>query len=602
MSIRLATVLESAATHRPELRHLCVPVAQIAREPPALLPPKIARRVSPVLWTQSDQLIQTLLVVAQGIPSVPADNIPGEKEELLPARVKLEEDLSNSLHIADVTARLRALMASLTLEVGSNNSVEAGTMLGRIQPFCITLLQSHLSTMAQQLKTLKASYKLTYVVGRIMLDLAQRGFCKPQEESKAEDGEEGDAVEGTGIGAGTGDKNVSAEITEESQVEGLQGEEETEQEQEENGDDDGQDDDAVSMEDDFAGDMGEGKENEEGDESGDEQDSEQDEIVDDVDPLDPGAVDEKFWDGEKEGEGKDKDEQVDGAQQQEGESEMTAKEDREKKGKAQKEEAKETGNDEESKETDKGEDEKDDGGAEDGEVDAIDQEDGLEEAEQAKEHKQDQVDVPEGEALDLPEEMDLDDAQKDAKDDADDMTLEGDEDLDEDDMDAEDRVPDDGSMTGEDDGAEIEDGPAATGMPEDDAMETEEEAGQQVMDVDLSASNEAMGQEADVARGRGGTQQEQVDDTGREAEVDKSEQEDEEAKTADDQPAGTGYARFLSFLHPSRTDQFILVQMHSSRKVVNLKMGQMALSTLLARPYLKTLRKRDRTLEVSAIL
>ena len=493
---------------------------------------------SSALWEQSDQVIQALLVVAQGIPAVRSSDIVGEKADNLPAHSNREETLSKSLHVDDVTARIRGLVAAMTLEVRST-SVDASAVLGRFLPFCSILSQSHLSVVAQQLKTLKASYKLTFVVGRIMLDLAQRGFCKPQEESTAEDGEEGDAVEGTGIGAGTGDKNVSSEITEESQVEGLQGEEETEREKEDQRDDDG-DDDAVSMEDDFGGEMGEAKEKEDGEESGEEDDGDQDEIVDDVDPLDPGAVDEKFWDGEKETEGKDKDEQVDGAQQQEGESEMTAKEDGQQDGRAKKEESKQGGEDEqEGEEHDEGEDKGNDEGQEGDEVEDTEQENNPD-AEQATENMQDQVDVPEGEALNLPEDMDLDDTLKEAKDDADDLTLSGDEGLDEDAMEGEDAPNDDASIAEEDDEAETEDGAQATGMPEDDAMETEEEAGQQEMDMDLSATNEAMGQVADVARVQGGTQQEQMGDAGRKTEAEKDELEAIDADVAD-QPPGTGY-------------------------------------------------------------
>ncbi len=51
--------------------------------------------------------------------------------------------------------------------------------------------------------------KLLYVLTRVFAHVCKEGFCRPQEEDEAQDGEGGatdfqDDVEGTGMGAGEG--------------------------------------------------------------------------------------------------------------------------------------------------------------------------------------------------------------------------------------------------------------------------------------------------------------------------------------------------------------------------------------------------------------
>ena len=80
--------------------------------------------------------------------------------------------------------------------------------------------------------------------------LSAQGFCKPPDLDDSKDGEDpAESVGGVGLGEGSGSQNVSKDIEDESQVEGLRG--------------DGQQDtmdnkggkDAIEMSDDFGGDM-----------------------------------------------------------------------------------------------------------------------------------------------------------------------------------------------------------------------------------------------------------------------------------------------------------------------------------------------------------
>ncbi|KAJ1723598.1 AAA ATPase midasin, partial [Coemansia erecta] len=105
---------------------------------------------------------------------------------------------------------------------------------------------------------------------------------------------------GVGEGSTAGAKNVSDEIEGEDQVEGLQGEEPPEDANEP-----GTNEDAIEMENDFAGALGDAdletdNEDSDKDDDDDDEENEMDEQMGDVDPTDPTALDEKLWDDEEE--------------------------------------------------------------------------------------------------------------------------------------------------------------------------------------------------------------------------------------------------------------------------------------------------------------
>ncbi|KAJ1881463.1 AAA ATPase midasin, partial [Coemansia sp. RSA 486] len=103
---------------------------------------------------------------------------------------------------------------------------------------------------------------------------------------------------GVGEGSTAGAKNVSDEIESEDQVEGLQGEEpDTANEPQTN-------EDAIDMENDFEGKLGDADletDNEDSDkDDDDDEEQEMDEQLGDVDPTDPTALDDKLWDDDDE--------------------------------------------------------------------------------------------------------------------------------------------------------------------------------------------------------------------------------------------------------------------------------------------------------------
>ncbi|KAF8827835.1 hypothetical protein HHX47_DHR4000508 [Lentinula edodes] len=245
----------------------------------------------------------------------------------------------------------------------------------------------------------KSLLKLNFVLCSVLDTICRQGFCKPPEPD--EDGTaSGDGVaevnDGAGMGEGSGANNVSKDIEDESQVEGLQGDKNDANEPR-----DEQDDDAIEMSQDFDGDMedvpDDGSQAEEQEEDS-QSNPDPEEQVHDLDSSDPAAVDEKFWGDEKGPEDGDDKANKDSSTQQSGESEVVAKEG------GNKTDAKEDAKDADSPETN-------DEAVEpqpDHEDEEAKQETGEEDSTypDASGAPMDEY-VPEADALELPEEMDM---------------------------------------------------------------------------------------------------------------------------------------------------------------------------------------------------
>lgn len=147
----------------------------------------------------------------------------------------------------------------------------------------------------------RALLKFMYIFARTTLTLANEGFCRPLESDDNALGEANN-FDGTGMGTGEGSKNVSDQIENQEQVEGLEDQQEGESPDDKN--DTAGTDEMLDMDDDFGGktqDVAERDSDEPSDNDEDEQDeNDLDEELGKVDPLDPTAVDDKFWDDKNE--------------------------------------------------------------------------------------------------------------------------------------------------------------------------------------------------------------------------------------------------------------------------------------------------------------
>jgi midasin len=244
---------------------------------------------------RSDSLIDALLLDVQAIVKLSTDRnreqSDGElKDNFIKVGHRQVEMVSRSFHLDLVLKCLDDVL----VELATSPENEVKDAVARFLPF----LEDYLTLVDEQLvnhgRWTSALLKLDYVLCSVMLTITKDGFCKPPETEA--DGElEGvaDIGDGIGLGVGTGNENVSKEIEDESQVEGLQNEGSADDKQNENTEDDG----VIEMSQDIGGDLEDVNDSEMSDEdpSEDESEGEVDEQVGKFDHKDPSAVDEKLW-------------------------------------------------------------------------------------------------------------------------------------------------------------------------------------------------------------------------------------------------------------------------------------------------------------------
>ncbi|KIP09693.1 hypothetical protein PHLGIDRAFT_86293 [Phlebiopsis gigantea 11061_1 CR5-6] len=282
------------------------------------------------LAERSGQTIDSLLIAVQSLlgvcPNFQEDE-NDERENYIRDDAHLTRMMSEKLGMGRVLASLRSLLEQLAFSFPD----EARSALDQVMPF----LERYRDLVAAQVSAhaswTKALFKLNYTLCSIVRTIAKDGFCQPK-DTEGEEGAEGqETMEGSGLGEGTGDENVSKEIQDESQVEGLQGEDSAGDDKVERA----EEGDAIEMSEDFGGDMQDVPEGEVTgeEESEDGSDADLDEQIGEVDASDENAVDEKLWGDEQGPEDKDDSGKTDQdhSKQQKGESEMVAKEGEQKK-------------------------------------------------------------------------------------------------------------------------------------------------------------------------------------------------------------------------------------------------------------------------------
>ena len=396
-----------------------------------------------VLKANHTTLVDSILVIAQELRKLAEKDVPTDEGGDIPdLGIKITgRTLQSTLavfRLSEIQDQVTTLAQNLHSALASPTiSPSVTILLRRVLPF----LQQYSSLIGRHLSAFldwhKASLKLAYVVSAIVKELALEGFCRPNEDD-GEEGAAGKTTDGTGMADGQGATNVSKEIEDEEQIEGLQGEVPKKEEKEEQKEGD---DDAVEMKDDFEGEMedrGDGEKEEDSDDDDDDDkksEADPEEQIADVDPLDPSSVDEKFWGDEESKESGSNEEINQETTKSAGESEMAAKEDEapkpKPKGEEESGEAEPDAKDEEATDRPAAEDGQEmDGEGDDGETN--EEEDGKDEegnegeedeGEAAQQEDGQRLDdrMPEADNLDLPDDMQLDGDEK--KEDDDDLDL-----------------------------------------------------------------------------------------------------------------------------------------------------------------------------------
>eukprot|EP00063_Salmo_salar_P024834 XP_013999669.1 PREDICTED: midasin-like [Salmo salar] len=314
--------------------------------------------------TELEKAINTVLVAVQTLvkrkdgeqpreQQTDTKRVPeGEEEEeepqedlLKPGHLSrlLEEELGAevaSLSLGEVNDMLEQLLERLRVHRDScppqqlQELSEACRLLVRLEPMLGLYSELARYYLAVSLGAHRSTGKLLSVLAGIFTELAQKGFCLPQ-ELEGGDGEgatEFHDYEGGGIGEGEGTKDVSDKIENEEQVEDTfqEGQEKKEEEPDKKNID--EEDNAIEMSEDFDGQMHDGDQQEPG-EDDEESDKEEDEDLDkkmgDLGEGQTDTLDERMWgddEDEEEEEGSDKEEES-GQGMDQGESELVAKDD-----------------------------------------------------------------------------------------------------------------------------------------------------------------------------------------------------------------------------------------------------------------------------------
>ncbi|PWY71646.1 midasin [Aspergillus heteromorphus CBS 117.55] len=363
-----------------------------------------------------------------------------------------------ALHIPGIRTSLESVLEKLQhLQTRSTPSM----------PFAIAFVASLLPIMnkyhhickdivERYLTVHREACKMTYILAKSFGQIASEGFCTPGEAS-TEESKSGKLESGTGLGEGEGAEDISKDVGDDEDLTEL-----AQEEKGESKDDIENSEDAVNMDqEEMQGEEGERKEGDDQDEESgsEEEDGDMDEEVGSVDDLDASAVDEKMWDGER-------DETQKETETQEGKGETQSDE---QTAAPEKEKAKEGEN---AEKDENAEEEEDEEGEEnpDEEGEAV----GREDMDVTDPH------AKEEDALELPDEMQLDGDEKgeeeggesdDGLDDMDDLPPAEDDDQQ---MDGKDALEDDAmEQTGEDQEPEQ----TEEGMPDEEAMETNEGEG-----------------------------------------------------------------------------------------------------------------------------
>lgn len=372
-------------------------------------------------WTMIDlrdkvySLIDAILVAVQDMKKIKVkpDLQLEENQEMADEYIKEQHahqfTMVNALHM-DVVSKRCVESLDLAHELLATHASDVCSIMQQLYPFLqqYMLLAQH--SIGEFLVHHKSMAKLTYALINSFSIIISKGFCMPQgADEEAEEGEGEGTAAGTGIGEGEGTKDVSEEIEDEEQVLGTQNEEpqpksdkkDTKEEKK-----------GMEMENDFEGEMEDIEHDENEDEQKDQDEEEEeeqdlDDEIGDVDDMDPDAVDDKMWgDDEDHEQRKDTDKTVDQqGQSEQQESDIVAKEEEDSaQQQQQKPESKgkqpESSEEQQKQQEEEAEEKAEEGGEGEGEEEQ-EAENGL--------GQQMNVEIPEAETLELPEDLEMDD-------------------------------------------------------------------------------------------------------------------------------------------------------------------------------------------------
>ncbi|XP_059556931.1 midasin isoform X4 [Myotis daubentonii] len=339
----------------------------------------------------------------------------------------LEEDLwadVSTLHVQKIISAISELLERLK-SCGEDGTAakhmffsQSCCWLVRLLPMLSRYSDLVLFFLTMSLATHRSTAKLLSVLTQVFTELAQKGFCLPKEfmeDSAGEGATEFHDYEGGGIGEGEGMKDVSDKIENEEQAEDTfqKGQEKDKEDHDSKSDIKGEDN-AIEMSEDFDGKMhdGELEEQEEEDEKSDSEGGDLDKQMGDLNGEEADKLDERLWgDDEEEEDEEEEDSKTEetGPGMDEEDCGLVAKDDNLDSGKSNRDK-----NQHDKKEEAEADD---DGQGQDKINEQIDERE-YDESEVDPYHGNQET-LPEPEALDLPEDLNLDSEDKNSGEDTD---------------------------------------------------------------------------------------------------------------------------------------------------------------------------------------
>ncbi|XP_035295830.1 midasin isoform X3 [Cricetulus griseus] len=335
----------------------------------------------------------------------------------------LEDDFwasVSTLHVQKIISSVSELLERLKSCNEDGNTTkhkvfsQSCCLLVRLMPMLCSFSDLILFFLTLSLATHRSTAKLLSVLAHTFTELAQKGFCLPKElmeDSSGEGSTQFHDYEGGGIGDGEGMKDVSDRIENEEQVEDTfqKGQEKDKEDPDSKPDTKGEDN-AIEMSEDFDGKMYDGELEEEDDEKSDSEDGDLDKQMGNLNGEETDKLDERLWgDDEEEDEEDDSKAEETGPGMDEEDSELVAKDDNLDAGNLNKH--------------NKRQDEKEESEPEDVEQ----SQEKINEQIDEREYDENEVDpyhgnqekLPEPEALDLPDDLNLDSEDKNGGEDTD---------------------------------------------------------------------------------------------------------------------------------------------------------------------------------------
>ena len=244
--------------------------------------------------------ISSLLIAAQKVRALHASFYPLHEHKAFASEIKLHQAFRAVLR----EIKLAPFLQKLLPPAHARQALRVSDVWRTALPFASvldTLISNHLMSSVHRHH---AHLFLSVNLASIVLCLTERGFAQPEMADEEQDQEdaEGDSEDaelegGTGLGDGSGAKDISEQLKDDEQIEELQ-QEETEAAEGE-GETKGEDN-AKEMADDFLGQLESLSAGSEGEDDGEDmEEPEHDETMGDVDQDRDETVDEKLWSGEQ---------------------------------------------------------------------------------------------------------------------------------------------------------------------------------------------------------------------------------------------------------------------------------------------------------------